>query len=260
MSQKLKIYFKQSNFNDFVSKIKDLSKISDVIKLKIDNESIFMYSLLGGETMVLAFKNYEIDTNEYLDIKQPLDNTINIIITNSKKFVKNLQFIKLEEKIEMNIIYKSEKDSDDAEARSVQIKNDKFKLQIETGESSEIKDITKQQLAKRLDLRNKNWSFKVKNDDFNMIKSLSGINSDDSRRILNINIEDYKIIFSENNLWELEVDESTEENKHLMINKRFLTSINDNGEDINFHVFETFILVKDKISQLMISFEQDFSQ
>jgi len=51
----------------------------------------------------------------------------------------------------------------------------------------------------------------------------------------------------------------SEEDKHLMINKKYLSSINDDGKDVIFHVFETFILIKDKISQLMISFEQDFS-
>lgn len=258
MSNTLKINFIQSNFDDFKSKLKDLTRISDIIKMKIDNESIFIYSILGSETMVLAFKNYELETEQYLSINQELTHTINIVITNAKKFVKNLQFMKQDEKIEMNIVHKPEDDTN-SEARTVRIKNGKFKLQIETGESSEIKDIQKEQLSKRLDLRNKNWSFNIKNSDFNDIKSLATINSDETRKILHINVEDYKVIISENRLWDLEVDETTEEDKHLMINKKFLPSINDNGEDINFHVFETFILIKDKISQLMISFEQDFT-
>jgi hypothetical protein len=258
MNQKLKIQFNQSNFDDFISKVKDLTKISDVIKMKIDNESIFIYSMLGGETMVLAFKNYEINTEDYLIIKEELTHRINIIITNAKKFVKNLNFIKKDEKIEMLIQHKPE-DDENSEARNVRINNGKFKLQIETGETSEIRNIEKEQLAQRLDLKNKNWSFRVKNSDFSDIKSLASINSDDTRRILHLTIEDYKVIVSESQLWELEVDETTEDDKHLMINKKFLSSINDNGGDIDFHVFETFILIKDNISQLMISFEQDFN-
>jgi hypothetical protein len=259
MSQKLKILLEQSNFDDLLSKIKDLTKISDTIKIKIDNDSIFMYAMIGSESIVLAFKSYEIPTKDYLLIKEELTHTINIIITSAKRFVKNMSFIKKDHKIEMMIIHKAENDNN-SEARSVQIKNDKFKLNIETGETSEIKEITKEQLNKRLDLKNKNWSFRIKNSDFNDIKSLSTINSDDTRRILNINIEDYKVFISETNLWEIEIDYITEENKQLSINKKFLSSINDGGKDIDAHVFETFILIKDDESQLMISFEQDFTQ
>lgn len=257
MSQTLKLYFNQSNFTDFIDKIKDLTKISDIVKVKIDNESIFMYSILG-ENIVLAFKNYEMQTSDYFDLKSEINYTLNIIITNAKKFVKNLQFIKLNEKIEMNIIHKPDEDGN-SEARTVKIQNGKFKLQIETGETSEIRDIQKEQLDKRLDLKNKNWEFNITNSDFLDIKSLANINSDDSRRILHINVEDFKVKVSEKQLWELEVDQTTEEDKHLMINKKYLSSINDDGKDVIFHVFETFILIKDKISQLMISFEQDFS-
>ena len=71
--------------------------------------------------------------------------------------------------------------------------------------------------------------------------------------------DDYKVKLSELSLWELEVDEVSENNKHLMFNKNFLPCINDNGKPVQFHVFETFILIKDDISNLMISFEQDFS-
>lgn len=258
MSQKLKILLEQSNFDDLLSKIKDLTKISDTIKIKIDNDSIFMYAMIGSESIVLAFKSYEISTSDYLLMKEELTHTINIIITSAKRFVKNMAFIKKDHKIEMMIVHKEENETN-SEARSVQIKNDKFKLNIETGETSEIKEITKQQLNKRLDLKNKNWSFRIKNSDFNDIKSLSTINSDDTRRILNIDIEDYKVIVSEKNLWEIEIDYITEENKQLSINKKFLSSINDGGKDIDAHVFETFILIKDEESQLMISFEQDFT-
>jgi len=106
---------------------------------------------------------------------------------------------------------------------------------------------------------NKKWSFNVSNSDFNDVKKLSSINSDDSRRVLHLNVDDYKVKLSELSLWELEVDEVSENNKHLMFNKSFLSCTNDGGKTVEFHIFETFILIKDDISNLMISFEQDFS-
>jgi hypothetical protein len=69
-----------------------------------------------------------------------------------------------------------------------------------------------------------------------------------------------KINMSENHIWELEVGETSFKDTQLMFSKNFLSSINDGSKPVEFNVFETFILVQDEISNLMISFEQDFSQ
>lgn len=259
VSNKLTFTINPNTFNDFITKVDDLCRISDTIKLKIDSESILMYSMMGSENMILAFKNYDLKTEEYFNIKEDLEYTLNIIITSAKKFVKNLAFIKQSEKIQVEVTHKFDDDDTTSDARLVQIKNGKFKLQIQTGENTEIRDLNKTVLAQRMNLKNKKWSFNVSNSDFNDVKKLSSINSDDSRRILHLNVDDNKVKLSELSLWELEVDEVSENNKHLMFNKSFLSCINDGGKLVQFHVFETFILIKDDISNLMISFEQDFS-
>ena len=258
VSNKLTFTINPNTFNDFVSKVDDLCRISDTIKLKIDSESILMYSMMGSENMILAFKNYDLKTEEYFNIKEDLEYTLNIIITSAKKFVKNLAFIKQSEKIVVEVTHKFDDDDTTSDARLVQIKNGKFKLQIQTGENSEIRDLNKTSLGQRMNLKNKKWSFNVSNSDFSDVRKLSSINSDDSRRILHLNVDDNKVKLSELSLWELEVDEVSVTNKHLMFNKSFLSCINDGGKPVEFHVFETFILIKDDISNLMISFEQSF--
>ena len=258
VSNKLTFTINPNTSNDFVSKVDDLCRISDTIKIKIDSESILMYSMMGSENMILAFKNYDLKTEEYFNIKEDLEYTLNIIITSAKKFVKNLAFIKQSEKIVVEVTHKFDDDDTTSDARLVQIKNGKFKLQIQTGENTEIRDLNKTSLGQRMNLKNKKWSFNVSNSDFSDVRKLSSINSDDSRRILHLNVDDNKVKLSELSLWELEVDEVSVTNKHLMFNKSFLGCINDGGKSVEFHVFETFILIKDDISNLMISFEQSF--
>ena len=102
---KLSIEIKPDKFHDFLSKLEDLAKISDVIKLKIDSENILMYSIVG-DTILLAFKNYLINTNEYLVFKEELDTTLDIIIASAKRYVKNLSFIKLNDKIKLDVDYR----------------------------------------------------------------------------------------------------------------------------------------------------------
>ena len=57
MANKVKFNIKGDRFSEFLEKLSDLTTIDDTIKLKIDNENILMYSMLGGNVM-LAFKNY----------------------------------------------------------------------------------------------------------------------------------------------------------------------------------------------------------
>ena len=70
---------------------------------------------------------------------------------------------------------------------------------------------------------------------------------------------DKKVVLSELSTWEFQVDEVDLTDRHLMFNKTFLPSINDESDKIEFYVFDTFILTKDETSHLMISFEQDFT-
>ena len=137
------------------------------------------------------------------------------------------------------------------------IKNDKFKIQIQSGENSEIRDIDKSSLSKRLDINNKKWSFNISNSDFIDIKKLSSINSEG--KVIHINLHSNKVFLSEPAVWELEIDSVKYENKHLIFNKTFLSSINDDS-NIEFNIFDNFILLQNDNSNFMMSFEQDFTE
>jgi len=255
MANKIKFKVKGDKFSDFINKLDDLTKIDDTIKLKIDNDNILMYSMLGGNVM-LAFKNYLINTREYLDYGDDLDYSMDVIIVNAKKFVKNLNFIKESEKITMEITYKESPDDDSImNARSVQVVGGKLKVNWLAGEHFEMRDINKVVLKQRLDFKNRKWNFNISKSEFSDVKKLSSINSD---RIININIIGGKVTLSETAAWELEIDSIDDRNANLMLNKKFLNCINDNVDNVEFNIFETFMLVKDDISNLMLSFEQNF--
>jgi hypothetical protein len=94
-------------------------------------------------------------------------------------------------------------------------------------------------------------------EDFADVKKLCSINNED--RILNINVSNGKVSMNESTKWELEIDEIEPRNTNLIFGKKYLSNINADKDYINFSIFETFILVKDDNSNLMISFEQDFT-
>ena len=256
MANKIKFKIKSDKFSDFINKLEDLTKISDTIKLKIDNDNILMYSMLGGNVM-LAFKNYLINTRDYLEYGDDMEYSMDVIIANAKKFVKNLNFIKESEKITLDISYKESPDDESLmNARSLQVVGGKLKVNWISGEHYEMRDINKVALSQRLNLKNRKWAFVIEKSDFSDVKKLSSINGE---RIINITVVDGKVLLSERAAWEMEIGsiESTR-SANLILNKKFLSCINDSMETIEFSIFDTFMLVKDDYSNLMLSFEQDF--
>lgn len=256
MSHKIKFNIKKDKFSEFIDKLSDLTNIDDTIKLKIDNEHILLYSVLGGNVM-LAFKNYLIKTSDLLEIKDELEYDYDIILANSKKLVKNLNFIKESDKISIEFFCKESPDDESVmNARSIQIVGGKLKVNWLAGERYEMRDINKSVLSQRLDLKNRKWHFSLSNSEFSDVKKLSSINSD---KIININVNSGKVVMSENAAWELEIGTIEDRNASLILNKRFLNCINAEKDSIEFSMFETFILIKDEETNLMLSYEQDFS-
>jgi hypothetical protein len=256
MSTKTKFIIKTDRFAEFIDRLDDLTKIEDTIKLKIDSENILMYAMLGGNVM-LAFKNYLLKTEDFLGFTH-FDQTIDVILPNAKKFVKNLNFLKESKSPTLEVSWKVSPDDEMIlNARSVQITGGKLKVNWLTGEHYEMRDITKKILAQRLDLKQRRWSFNISKQDFSDIKKLSSINSE---RIINISVISGVVTFAEKAAWEMEVDKLEEQKTtNLMLNKKFLSSINDEGETVEFNIFDSFMLIKHAESNLMLSFEQDFS-
>jgi hypothetical protein len=169
-----------------------------------------------------------------------------------------INFIKESQKVTLEISYKPSSDDDNIwNARSLQVVGGKLKVNWLTGEHYEMRDINKNILKQRLDLKNKKWSFKISQSDFTDIKKLSNINSE---RIINVTVTDGTVLFSEKAAWELEIDKLDEQrNSNLILNKKFLSCIDDNNE-VEVNIFDSFMLIKDDSSNLMLSFEQDFSE
>ena len=255
-SGKDKFKIKAARFAEFISKLEDLTKISDTIKIKIEKENTMMYSILGKAT-VLAFKSYNMPTRELFESQDELEYDIDMVILNAKKFVKNLAFLKESEKTTIEIAHKESQDSDDVMvARSIQIAGGKLKVNWIGGEHYEIKDLNRKQLDQGLSLKNSRWSFAISKQDFSDIKKLSSINGG---KILNISVVAGKVVISETAAWELEIDNIDDRNSTLMLNKKFLSCVNDDDE-VRFNIFDNFMLVKHEDSNLMLSFEQDFSE
>ena len=257
MASKLSLKFNKTNFLDFVSKLQDLTNIEDVIKIKIEQESILMYSMLSNDVSVLALKSYSLKTSDYIE-NFDREETFDFIITSATKFVKNLKFFNTDKPIKLDIASKPlPEDETIMHVRAAQFSDGRLKISCVGGEEFKIRDINSTTLESRLDPKNSKWGFKISKEDFTDVKKLCSINSED--RILNISVTDGKVTMNETSKWELEIDTIDPRNTNLIFGKKYLSNVNADQDYINFSIFETFILVKDDNSNLMLSFEQDFS-
>lgn len=254
---KLILKFKGDNFSNFLLKLKDLTSIGDSINVKIDKENIFIYSTLGDK-FILAFKSFILNLDEYFENSIDIDFRLDLIIHNSSKFVKNLEFLTNEDNLKLKLIYHNDRDEEGVMAvRNFQVIGSKLKINWLSGEkNSSISNITKSIIKDKLDIKNKKWGIEISNSQFKDIKKLSNINS---KNIIDFEILNNKVFVSETGSWELEIGNTPLENNKFSMNKKFLKSIDDSLDFINFHLFENFILVSDVSSKLMLSYEQDFS-
>ncbi len=253
LKQKLRI--NTDNFDSFISYLSIVSSIDDTIKIKIDSGNILVYSMINSGNTILAFKSFLLDTSKYF--LNDIDYKMDIIIPNCKKFVKNLAFLRELDKIDFELNCR-EDDDGVLLVRSFKISSGRFKVTWLGGDPSSIRDISNDNLSRLLDIENRKWSFNVANNDFLDIKKLSSINSE---RIINMDVNSGVVVFSEKAAWELEIDKVEDSrNSNLIFNKRFLNCINDKMGNIEFNIFENFMLIKDDESNLMLSFEQSFDE
>jgi hypothetical protein len=259
MSKKLSINLNKRYFPDFITKIKDLSNINPVVKIKIDTDKILMYSMKANDTAVLALKSYILPLSNFFDNFSE-EGIFDFIIVNAPKLIKSLKFFDMDTQVKMDIIYKPHHENEDVmQIRSAQFTNGKLKINSIGGEDSLIRDLNSDLIEARTDIDNSNYSFQISKRDFNDVKKLCAIDSEE--KILSIDIEEGKVIASETSKWELQLGEiDSSINQKIVFNKKYLSNINDNPDIINFYMFETFILVKDEISNLMLSFEQTFDE
>lgn len=252
-SQKINFIIKEGNLPDLVKKLTDLTKISDIIKFKIDSENILIYSLVG-ETAILAFKNYNLKTKEYFEYKEDFDFTLDYIVVSAKKFVKNLAFFKSD--VKMSLTYRESPTDKLMYVRSMSASDNRFKMSNVGAEPYKVRDIDKFKLKSLLNPENSEWSFQIKDTDFQDVKKLSSINGDD--KIITISTDNGNVHFGELGTWDLSVGMTEEVQTDITFPKKYLTSINNTKEIINFSVFETFLLFQEEDTNFMVSFEQNF--
>lgn len=250
--------FKDKSYKIFIDSIKQLSALYDDIFLYIDRKNIYAYCALGNDGgATLAFKNYCFRTDDMLNYDD-FDFALSFIIVKSKKFINNINILDSDD-IQMRFSYRESlnADTNSYEAKTIELRSGKMKIKWICGITI-LNIITLDKLNSLFSMSEKRLTFDISREDFSNIYKLSSINSDIS--YIQIDVQGSNVVVQQENKWEMTTTTDLDNliNKSMMIDRSFLKFINTKVDNIIFDVYDNFILIKDDVSNLMLSFQQNF--
>jgi len=235
---------------NFLDKIKDLVSISEEVLLKVDNDNILMYSLVGEKKNVNAFKSFIVKTEDLFSFKD-LEKQMKYIIPNGKKFDSNIRnFLDYNEKLNCKFFMNDEEYAD-----NLFIKNKFLKLnQIGGDPRGATLDIDIEQIKSAIDKSNADFKFSLPKDVFDKIKKMSKIELEND--ILYLNIKDNILTIAET-AWELTVCDTNEKDLSITFPKKYFNSLQypTGTTEVEVYVFDSFLLVDNENTSLLVALE-----
>jgi len=233
----------------FLEKMHDLLSIDNEILLKINNDNILLYSIVGEKMNVNAFKSFVFKTNEVFTFIDELPKEIRFIITNGGKVETTLKnYLDYKEDINCEFFM-----NDDVYADNLKLKNSKLKLSINGGDVRGMNTtIDIEKINKTLNKDNIDFKFVLDKNSYTKIKKIAAI--DNENDILTLNIIDNKLTIGENS-WDLEIIDIEHEDLSITYPKKYFKSITFTEDEINVYVFDTFLLIDNKNTTLLIALE-----
>lgn len=247
ISHKFSMTLNQLNF--FLDKVHDLLSIDNEVLIKIDNENVLLYSIVGEKNNVNAFKSFIYKTKELFSFKEELPNEIRFIITNGKKFEDILKnYLDYNEVINCEFFM-----NDDTYADNLKIKNSKLRLGINGGDIRGMNtniDISK--INATLNKDNIDFKFILDKSSYAKIKKIAAVDGDND--ILTLIIHNKELNIGEHG-WSLKLCDIDHEDLNITFPKKYFKSITFTEDDLVVYVFDTFILVDNQNTNLLIALE-----
>ncbi len=245
--------FNTDNWNILCKRLADLSKIGDVIKLKLTNDFLFAYSVAtvtgNANKQVNAFKGTSISIHNICsDINIP-NTGIDFIIPNAKNFVKQGAFF-IEDKSDVTCIINYNQNNKNG--KLLYLSNDILNISFVGGNSIAIKDISFDEMLAKTDSDMCEYTISVDSDKLNRVKKLAAATASESIAMWSKNGRMY---FGETR-WSLDVADCDTEQSKVQFNKKYLNSF-EPALNINIAVFDSFIAVNQDNTCLLIGLELD---
>ena len=251
MSESYKFSMNITQLNFLLDKIHDLIAIDEEVLLKVDKNNLLLYVIVGEKSNVNAFKSFIFKTEEIFLFDTPLESEMRFIITNGAKFESSLKnFIDYNEELNCEFFM-----SDSTYSDNLKLKNSKFNLSVTGGHPMGVNvsiDIDK--IKKTMNKNNIDFKFILDKNSYTKIKKQSSIVKDEENDILTLTINE-KLLSIGEGYWDIQICSVDHENLSITFPKKYFKSITFTEEEINIYVFDTFLLIDNQNTNLLIALE-----
>lgn len=233
-----------------LEKVHDLITIDDEVLIKVSETTLLMYALVGEKTSVNAFKSFIFKTDEVFNFETQIENEIKFIISNGSKFENTLKnFLDFNETIECEFFM-----SDDVYSDNLKLKNSKLKLSIIGGHPLGLNtNIDVEKIKTTMNKDNIDFKFTIDKNSYAKIKKIMSI--DNENDILTLTIEEKSLLIGEGINWNLKICDIDHDDLSITFPKKYFKSINFTEENINIYVFDTFLLIDNQNTNLLVALE-----
>jgi len=244
------------NLEILISKIKDLTKLNKSVCIKIDNNNILLYSLVGKGVNIHAFKSHIQTLKETFSvIKDELEEEIIYKIEDAKRFVTSMTvFVKymisqeILDDIEFKMTY-----FDNFIVEKLLIKNQKSKEETPGEIPKKDEDVDINQIDELMNIELTNYSFNLIEEDFKYIKAKTVIEKENE--VLYLNIKDNNLSIGETR-WEHNICDCNQEDETKSFPKKYFKCINyDIDKSMKIYVADSYLIILGDTSNLLISVE-----
>lgn len=235
----------------FLKKIRDLVAIDPRIIIRIEKESILIFSFVGNSFKdIHAFKNYIFPTSEIFSIKKgDINEPVFFLAKDGKRFYRNLEnFLDYENDISMKFSV-----NEDNYVNFISLSNTKLDIKIIGNDSIIIgSQISIDDVNYLMDIDKSMFNFRINRSDFLRIKKM-GLIENEPKSVLYLNIQN-KVLSIGETKWHLNITDVDSEDSMMSFPKSYFNTINP-SDYIDVYVFEEFIVCKYDEFNLMILLE-----
>ncbi len=249
--QEFKFQFNGQYFKEILDCVLDLARINPMVKIKMDSETALFYSRAGTDNTIPAFKSFSYPVDHFIRVDGEMMN-MDFIILNGSNFVKNCLLMEKSSEIVGKMLYNEKAKV----ASQLYVSNGSLNLNFVSGDYTQIKDITKEQIEARMDPSMANFNFTLTGEQFKEIKKLVTLNKSET---IGLKSKGGKLSFYDKR-WSVlvgKVDADKVGDEIWTFNNKYLKSISPDEEtgDININMFDQFLLIKEGNTHLMIGLE-----
>lgn len=247
--EEIKISVTISELKSFIGMLKELNKISETHKLKFADNAILFYTVKGEDNRRFdVFKSFMFKRDRlFSDMNEDLN--LSIIFDDSKKMLTKFDFLTSGEE-DIDMFFNYEKST--GIVNSLRLCNSTLELTTVTGDSNIIIDLTIDKIKENMNPDKANGRFSMTTEQLTKITKLSALNK--TNDLLSIEIDNYNVKFLENG-WSLNIGTSTIQTGEYNFRKEYLKYIKPNDDKLDFYLYDTFILINEFKSHLMMNLD-----